>query len=86
MWTTDSIEQMSAIETVRVSEKPTFILWGYDEKTDVLYLSVGESRPVIDMDIHDGMIVCYDGILREIAGLKVIGMRARLLKGLAGSH
>ncbi|MBI3741850.1 MAG: DUF2283 domain-containing protein, partial [Chloroflexi bacterium] len=56
------------METVRILERPTSINWDYDEEADVLYLSVGEPRPALGMDIGDGVVVRYDEARKEVVG------------------
>ena len=70
------------MEAVRILERPTTITWDYDKDADVLYLSVGEPRPAVGMDIGEGVILRYDETRREVVGLALIGLRARLLEGL----
>ncbi len=59
------------METVKILEKPAAINWEYDEEADVLYLSIGEPRPAVGVDIGDG--------------ITVVGLRSRLLKGLSNT-
>lgn len=70
------------MEAVKIPERPTEIRWDYDEEADVLYLSMGEPRPAIGIDIGEGVILRYEA-RREVVGLTLIGLRARLLRGLA---
>ncbi len=71
------------METViKIFEKPTEIDWDYDEEADVLYLSVGEPRPAVGIDIGEGVITRYDEANKEVVGITLIGLRARLLKEL----
>jgi uncharacterized protein YuzE len=74
------------MEAVRILEKPTTITWDYDGEADVLYLSIGEPRPAVGMDIGEGVILRYNEACKEVVGLILIGLRARLLKGLSDSH
>ena len=74
------------MEAVRILEKPKIITWDYDEEADVLYLSVGEPRPAVGMDIGEGIIIRYDEARREVVGLTLIGLRTRLLKSMISSH
>ena len=74
------------MEAVKILEKPTSISWDYDEEADVLYLSVGEPRPAVGMDIGEGVVVRYDEARKEVVGLTLIGLRARLMKNLAADH
>lgn len=70
------------MEALKILEKPGAINWDYDEEADVLYMSIGEPRTALGVDIGDGVIVRYDEGQREVVGLTLIGLRDRLLKGL----
>lgn len=70
------------MEAVKILEKPERIAWDYDEEADVLYLSVGEPTPALGVDIGEGVILRYDEPRREVVGLTILGVRARLLQGL----
>lgn len=74
------------MEALRILEKPGTITWDYDEEGDVLYLSIGEPQPAAGIDIGEGVIIRYDEVRKEVVGLTLIGLRARLLKSLAGSR
>jgi uncharacterized protein YuzE len=71
------------MEAVKILEKPAVINWDYDGEADVLYLSLGEPTPAVGVDIGDGVILRYDEERQEVVGLTLIGLRARLLAGLA---
>jgi len=71
------------MEAVKILEKPATINWDYDEEADVLYLSIGEPRPAVGMDIGEGVILRYDEKHKEVVGMTLIGLRAKLIKGLA---
>ena len=71
------------MEAIRIPGGPAVIDWEYDEEADVLYLSVGEPRPAEGIDIGEGVVLRYDEAHKEMVGLTVIGLRARLLEGLS---
>jgi uncharacterized protein YuzE len=73
------------VDTVKILEKPAEIDWNYDEEADVLYLSLGKPRQSPGIDVGDGVVLRYDEAAREVVGLTLIGLRARLLRELAGS-
>jgi uncharacterized protein YuzE len=73
------------MEAVKILERPATINWDYDEDADVLYLSIGEPRPAVGIDIGDGLVLRYDESHREVVGLTVIGLQARLQQGLSAS-
>ncbi|MDP8923089.1 MAG: DUF2283 domain-containing protein [Chloroflexota bacterium] len=56
----------------------------YDAEADVLYISVGDPRPALGVDIGDGLVVRFDEAKREVAGLTIIGFRERLARGMEG--
>jgi uncharacterized protein YuzE len=70
------------MEAPRILEKTASIDWDYDEEADVLYLSVGEPRPAISIDLGEGIVARYDESQNEVVGLTVLGLRSRLLKSL----
>lgn len=67
---------------IKILEKPADVSWDYDEEADVLYLSVGEPRPAVGVDIGDGVIARYDKERKEVVGVTLIGLHARLLREL----
>lgn len=73
------------MEALKILEKPVEITWDYDEEADVLYISVGAPEPATGIDIGDGVVVRYAEHRREVVGLTVLGLRARLLKGLSNA-
>jgi uncharacterized protein YuzE len=70
------------METLKILEKPSEINWDYDEDADVLYLSIGQPRPAVGIDIGEGVVVRYDEQKKDVVGLTLIGLRARLLASL----
>jgi uncharacterized protein YuzE len=71
------------MEALKILEKPDVIQWDYDAEADVLYLSIGDARPALGVDIGEGVVLRYDDVRKEVVGLTLIGLRARLSKGLA---
>jgi len=71
------------MEAVRILKKSEKLTWDYDAEADVLYLSVGRPRPAEGVDIGEGVVLRYDPERREMVGLTVVGLRARLLQGLS---
>jgi uncharacterized protein YuzE len=75
-------KETSTMEAIKILEKPSPITWDYDEEADVLYLVIGKPQPAVGLDIGEGVIVRYDEVHKEVVGLTLIGLRARLLKSL----
>lgn len=67
---------------IRIFEGPADVRWDYDEEADVLYLSVGEPRPAVGVDIGEGVVARYDEEHNEVVGVTLVGLRARLLREL----
>ena len=76
-------EKGRSMDAIRILDKPASISWDYDQDADVLYLSVGEPRPAVGVDIGEGVVLRYDEDRKEVVGLTLIGLRARLLQELA---
>jgi uncharacterized protein YuzE len=74
--------ETTLMEAVRILEKADRIDWDYDEEADVLYLSIGKPRKAVGIDIGDGVVVRYDEKKKEVVGLTVLGVRARLLESM----
>lgn len=71
---------------IKILENPAQVSWDYDEEADVLYLSAGEPRPAIGVDIGEGVVARYDEKNKEVVGVTLIGLRARLLQELDLKH
>jgi uncharacterized protein YuzE len=52
--------------------------WDYDGDADTLYISFGEPKPALGVDVGDGVIVRYDETAREVGGLTLIGVGKRM--------
>ena len=65
---------------IRLPQKKAWI--DYDEEADVLYLSLGRPRKATGVDIGQGVVVRYDEKKKEVVGLTVLGVRAKLLESL----
>ena len=70
------------MEALKILEKPDSLGWDYDEEADVLYLTIGKPTPAIGVDIGEGIVVRYDETEKQIVGLTLTGLRARVLKNL----
>lgn len=65
-----------------LTENTTNARWNYDEEADVLYISAGEPNPADSVDIEGGTLVRYDRDRKQIIGVTIVGLRARLQKVL----
>jgi uncharacterized protein YuzE len=70
------------MEALKILDGKPRLDWEYDEEADVLYISVGKPRPAVGVDIGEGVIVRWDEKKKEIAGLTIVGLRARLAEGI----
>ena len=71
------------MEAVKILEGRDPVTRIYDEEADVLYLSIGSPRPVLGVDVGDGVVLRYDETANEVIGMTLVGMRARLLRELS---
>lgn len=74
------------MEAVKILDHPAEVTLNYDQEADVLYISAGPPVPALGVDIGDGIILRYDEPRREVVGLTVLGVKARLLQGLGESR
>ncbi len=70
------------MEALKILEGKPQLNWEYDEEADVLYISVGKPRPAVGVDMGEGVIVRWDEHKREVVGLTILGLRARLAEGI----
>ncbi|MEW5768287.1 MAG: DUF2283 domain-containing protein [bacterium] len=70
------------METVKILDKKENLNWEYDEEADVLYISIGEPRKAVGVDIGEGAIIRYIEETKEVVGLTLIGMKERVLSTL----
>ena len=77
--------EATTVEAVKILEKRDRVDWDYDEEGDVLYLSISKPRKATGVDIGQGVVVRYDEGKREVVGLTILGVRARLIKSLGKS-
>ena len=45
------------MEAIKILDKKENLSWDYDEEADVLYISIGEPRKALGVDIGEGAIV-----------------------------
>jgi len=70
------------VDAVKILDKKERLDWYYDEEADVLYLSFGKPRKAAGVDLGQGVVVRYDEKKKEVVGLTILGVRARLLESL----
>lgn len=56
------------------------ITYDYDEKEDILYLSIGEPKPSITEEIEEGILLRRDIETRKITGLTILDYLDRINK------
>jgi uncharacterized protein YuzE len=69
-------------KAVKIIEDSPTITGFYDKEADVLYISLGEPRKGVAVDISDGVIARYNENSETIVGITLIGLRQRVLKEL----
>ena len=70
------------MEAIKILDRKENMDWVYDEDADVLYISTGEPRKALGIDISEGAIVRYEEQRGEVVGLTFLGMKERLFKRL----
>jgi len=62
-------------------EEPQAIDMDYDDEADVLYLSFGEPRPALGLDLGDGVIARYIEATGELVGFTFVGLKRVMSTG-----
>lgn len=70
------------MEALKILESKAQLDWDYDAGADVLYVSSGEPKAALGVDIGDGIVVRYDEPSQTVVGLTITGFRGRLERGL----
>jgi uncharacterized protein YuzE len=70
------------VEALKILEGRDPMRRSYDEDADVLYLSLGEPRPAVSVDIGDGVVLRYDEAANEVIGVTMVGVKSKLLHQL----
>ncbi|MEG4860570.1 DUF2188 domain-containing protein [Microcoleus sp. K1-B6] len=63
---------------VKILEDSPNITGFYDLEADVLYLSLGEPRDAVALDISDSVIARYNEDSETIVGITIMGLRQRV--------
>lgn len=60
--------------------------WEYDEDGDVLYISVGEPRPAVTVDLGESVLARYDENEQKLVGITILSVARRLAEGLSADE
>lgn len=71
------------MDALRILDKPEELSWEYDEDADVLYISIGEPRPAVTVDLGESVLARYNETAKELVGITIMNVRRRLLEGLS---
>jgi uncharacterized protein YuzE len=55
-------------------EPPESVSWSYDKEADVLYISFGEPRKSLTLDLGEGVLARYQKDTGEVTGLTIVGV------------
>lgn len=55
-------------------KKPKQVTWDYDREADTLYISFGEPRPALSLDLGGGIFARYLEKTKEFVGFTIIGV------------
>ena len=61
------------METLKM-RKPKQITWDYDREADTLYISFGEPKPALTLDLGGGVLARYLEKTKEFVGFTIIGI------------
>ena len=61
------------METLKM-KKPKQVTWDYDQEADTLYISFGEPRQALTLDLGGGILAGYSDKTKEFVGFTIIGI------------
>ena len=70
------------MKAIKILDKKENMAWDHDEDADVLYISIGEPRKTLGIDIGEGAVLPVRGRNRRSSGITLIGIKERLLGSL----
>ena len=79
-------EQENLMEALRILDTPDMLSWEYDEDGDVLYISVGEPRPAVTVDLGESVLARYDENEQKLVGITILNVGKRLAEGLSAGE
>ena len=71
------------MEALRILDTPDMLSWEYDEDGDVLYISVGEPRSAVTVDLGESVLARYDENEQKLVGITILNVGKRLAEGLS---
>ena len=74
------------MEALRILDTPDMLSWEYDEDGDVLYISVGEPRPAVTVDLGESVLARYDENEQKLVGITILNVGKRLAEGLSAGE
>lgn len=74
------------MEALRILDTPDVLSWEYDEDGDVLYISVGEPRPAVTVDLGESVLARYDENEQKLVGITILSVARRLAEGLSADE
>jgi len=61
------------METLKI-KKPKQVTWSYDKEADTLYISFGEPKQALTLDLGGGILARYLEKTKEFVGFTIIGI------------
>jgi uncharacterized protein YuzE len=72
------------METLKM-KKPKQVTWDYDQEADILYISFGEPKPALTLDLGGGVLARYLEKTKEFVGFTIIGI-SQIIKRKSKIH
>lgn len=61
------------METLKM-KKPKQVTWDYDKEADTLYISFGEPKRALTLDLGGGILARYSEKTKEFVGFTIVGI------------
>ena len=70
------------MEALKIMENNKDMNWNFDAEADVLYISSGNPKKAISLDIGEGTILRFDSETNNVIGVTILNVSKRALKEL----
>ncbi len=70
------------MEALRIIEQKANITWNFDAEADVLYISSGNPKNAVSLDIGEGTILRFDPKNNDVIGVTILNVSKRAINQL----
>ncbi|MBU4485583.1 MAG: DUF2283 domain-containing protein [Candidatus Delongbacteria bacterium] len=70
------------MDALKIIEKKEGLVWKFDAEADVLYISSGDPKFAVSLDIGEGTVLRFDPETNDVLGITILNVSKRALREL----